>query len=48
MTVKLIAIDVDGTLLDSAKNLHPGVKSAIEEADRRGVLLALDVYKRQM
>ena len=41
MTVKLIAIDVDGTLLDSAKNLHPGVKSAIEEADRRGVLLAL-------
>ena len=41
MTVELIAIDVDGTLLDPEKKLHPGVKYAIEKAAHRGIRIAL-------
>jgi hypothetical protein len=35
--IKLIATDVDGTLLDSQQNLHPSVEAAVTSAARAGV-----------
>ncbi len=37
MTVRLIALDLDGTLLDSSKNLSEGNRAALAEAAARGI-----------
>ena len=37
MTIKLIAIDIDGTLLNSQHEITPEVFSAIQDAKKAGV-----------
>ncbi len=37
--IRLIGLDLDGTLLDGKKNITPGVYRALEEAAARGVFL---------
>jgi hypothetical protein len=39
--VRLIALDLDGTLLDDRKEIHPDNVAALREAARRGVLVAI-------
>ena len=39
--IKLVAMDIDGTLLDSNKNLSEENKKTVKEYEER------DVYKRQ-
>ena len=46
MAVRLIALDIDGTLLDSRWQLPEANRLAIAEAARRGI--EVDVYKRQV
>lgn len=41
MTIKLIALDMDGTVLDPQHNITPAVQSAIVEAAARGVKVVL-------
>lgn len=41
MTIRLIAIDVDGTLLDSRKQIRPAVKEALAKAACANIRLAL-------
>lgn len=41
MRYKLICIDIDGTLLDDDKKLHPEVKKCLNSASERGVQIAL-------
>jgi 5-amino-6-(5-phospho-D-ribitylamino)uracil phosphatase len=41
MAIKLVAVDIDGTLLDSQGNLPPQNTSAIEEAIQKGVKVIL-------
>ncbi len=38
MAVRLMALDLDGTLLDENKHVTPAVKKAVEEAADRGIL----------
>ena len=52
MSIKLIALDLDGTLLNEAKEITAPVQEALLYAAARGVHIAvsythLDVYKRQ-
>lgn len=42
---RLVALDVDGTLLDSSHRLTPGVRDAIHSAQRRGVTVCLATGK---
>lgn len=37
--IKIIALDLDGTLLDSEKRLSDGNRAALEEASKRGILI---------
>src|ERR1700676_645372 len=46
MAVKLIALDIDGTLLDSRWTLPEANRSAIAEAARRGIEVALVTGRR--
>lgn len=46
MAVRLIALDIDGTLLNSAWKLPPANRSAIAEAASRGVEVALVTGRR--
>jgi Cof subfamily protein (haloacid dehalogenase superfamily) len=46
MAVKLIALDIDGTLLDSRWTLPEANRSAIAEATRRGIEVALVTGRR--
>jgi hypothetical protein len=46
MTVKLIALDIDGTLLDSRWTLPDANRAAIAEATRRGIEVALVTGRR--
>lgn len=39
-TYKLLALDMDGTLLDSQKRISPRTRTALEELAKRGVALA--------
>jgi len=39
--IRLVALDVDGTMLDSENKVRPGVKAAIAEAQKRGVPVVL-------
>ena len=40
-TIKLIALDIDGTLLDDRKQLPPENRDVLLEADRRGLLISI-------
>jgi Cof subfamily protein (haloacid dehalogenase superfamily) len=46
MPVRLIALDIDGTLLDSRWQLSPANRQAIAEASRRGIEVALVTGRR--
>src|SRR5258707_12082016 len=46
MPVKLIALDIDGTLLDSRWKLPEANRAAIQEATRRGIEVALVTGRR--
>jgi Cof subfamily protein (haloacid dehalogenase superfamily) len=46
MSVRLIALDIDGTLLDSGWKLPEANRSAIAEATRRGIEVALVTGRR--
>ncbi|MBL1230575.1 sugar-phosphatase [Enterococcus sp. BWB1-3] len=41
MTIKLVAIDIDGTLLDSNRNITARVKEAVQKANKQGVFIVL-------
>ncbi len=41
MSIKLVAIDIDGTLLDSAGQLSEGVKKALQEAKQKSIRIVL-------
>ncbi len=41
MAIKLIAIDMDGTLLDPNHTITPAVKQAIHDAQQKGVYVVL-------
>ena len=41
MSIKLVAIDIDGTLLNSAGQLTTGVKAALQSAKKKGVRIVL-------
>ncbi len=40
--IKLIALDLDGTLLDSEKRLSAGNEAALKECIRRGIAVVRD------
>src|SRR5437867_13067267 len=46
MAVRLIALDIDGTLLDSRWKLPEANRAAIEEETRRGIEVALVTGRR--
>src|SRR5258708_32116107 len=46
MAVRLIALDIDGTLLDSRWQLPEANRAAIAEASRRGIEVALVTGRR--
>src|SRR5438477_10994905 len=46
MSIRLIALDLDGTLLDSHWNVPVANRSAIQEAARRGIEVALVTGRR--
>lgn len=46
MPIKLLALDIDGTLLDSRGELTPRTRARIEAARERGVLVALVTGRR--
>jgi hypothetical protein len=39
--IQLIALDLDGTLLDDRKEIHPANREALQEAAARGIVIAL-------
>lgn len=41
MSIKLVAIDIDGTLIDSNRNILPAVKDALQKARAQGVKIVL-------
>jgi len=45
--IRLIATDIDGTLLDSTNSVPDDHRRALEEASKRGVLLALVTTRRR-
>ena len=46
MPVRLIALDIDGTLLNSRWEVSPANREAIAEATRRGIEVALVTGRR--
>ncbi|WJW70318.1 Cof-type HAD-IIB family hydrolase (plasmid) [Candidatus Chlorohelix allophototropha] len=48
MSYKLVAIDLDGTLLDEQKKIRPRVKEAIQAAVRAGVVVTLATGRRHL
>jgi Cof subfamily protein (haloacid dehalogenase superfamily) len=46
MSYRLLALDVDGTILDPAGNLRPAVKQAIASARQRGIRVVLCTGRR--
>src|SRR2546430_3745040 len=46
MAIRLIALDIDGTLLDSRWHLSDANRSTIQEAARRGIEVALVTGRR--
>lgn len=46
MAIKLLAVDVDGTLLTSEQRISPATRQAIDEIRRRGILLVLVTGRR--
>ena len=43
MSIKLIAVDIDGTLVNSQKEITPEVFSAIQDAKEAGVKVVLQL-----
>ncbi|MGX7243432.1 sugar-phosphatase [Enterococcus quebecensis] len=41
MSVKLVAIDIDGTLLDSNRKITPKVKETLKKANEKGIFIVL-------
>ncbi|WP_265716066.1 HAD-IIB family hydrolase, partial [Providencia rustigianii] len=41
MSIKLVAIDLDGTLLNSQHQISPNVKNAIAHAQQKGIRIVL-------
>ncbi|MBF0844037.1 HAD family phosphatase, partial [Streptococcus danieliae] len=41
MTIKLVAVDIDGTLLTPDKKITPEVKAAVREASQSGVQVVI-------
>ncbi|GGC81935.1 sugar-phosphatase [Enterococcus wangshanyuanii] len=41
MSVKLVAIDIDGTLLDSNRKITPKVKETLQKANKKGIYIVL-------
>ena len=41
MSIKLVAIDIDGTLLNSKKEITPSVFEAIQDAKAAGVKIVI-------
>ena len=41
MAIKLIAIDIDGTLINSKREITPRVKAALNAASAQGVYVVL-------
>ncbi|MCA5012742.1 MULTISPECIES: sugar-phosphatase [unclassified Enterococcus] len=41
MSVKLVAIDIDGTLLDSNRKITPKVKETLQKANEKGIYIVL-------
>ena len=41
MSIKLVAIDIDGTLLNSQHKITPRVKEALQKANEQGVRIVL-------
>ena len=41
MTIKLVAVDIDGTLLTPDKKITPEVKAAVREASQFGVQVVI-------
>jgi HAD superfamily hydrolase (TIGR01484 family) len=46
VAIRLIALDIDGTLLDSAWNLPAANRDAVAEAVRRGIEVVLVTGRR--
>jgi Cof subfamily protein (haloacid dehalogenase superfamily) len=46
MPVKLLALDIDGTLLNPRGEITPRVRAALDEVQRRGILVALVTGRR--
>src|SRR5215218_8140061 len=44
--IRLVALDVDGTLLDPREEIRPRVRAAIQEAIARGCLVTLATGRR--
>lgn len=41
MSIKLIAIDIDGTLLNNDRKITPAVYKALKDAEKQGVRIVL-------
>ncbi|MCW5969145.1 MAG: HAD family phosphatase [Blastocatellales bacterium] len=46
MAIRLLALDIDGTLLNSRGEITPRVREALDEVQRRGILVALVTGRR--
>ncbi|EFH90278.1 Cof-type HAD-IIB family hydrolase [Ktedonobacter racemifer] len=45
-SIKMIAIDIDGTLLDPHKHITPRTRAAIEQAREKGIIVTLATARR--
>ncbi|MGC4431817.1 HAD-IIB family hydrolase, partial [Streptococcus suis] len=41
MSIKLVAVDIDGTLLNNKKEITPEVFAAVQEAKKQGVKVVI-------
>lgn len=46
MSIRLIALDIDGTLLDSERKIRPRMRRAIAAAQERGIIVTLATGRR--
>ena len=48
MSIKLIAVDIDGTLVNSQKEITPKVFSAIQDAKEAGVKVVIATDRKSV
>lgn len=48
MSIKLIAVDIDGTLVNSQKEITPEVFSAIQDAKEAGVKVVIATDRKSV